>query len=114
MASLLSQMMQSVCISNSPLGGGPIGKDVVLSLGLPEPSSMALTSIFSTHIKKHFMSVKFPSEVLDCISQLVSCAINVYKEARAQLLPSPGTPQYIFCIRDLSKVEVNMYIMSVT
>lgn len=54
------------------------------------------------------MSVKFPSEVFDCISQLVSCAIYVYKEARAQLLPSPGTPQYIFCIRDLSKVEVNM------
>lgn len=59
------------------------------------------------------MSEKFPSEVLDCISQLVSCTIHVYKEARAQLLPSPGTPQYIFCIRDLSKVEVNMYIMSV-
>lgn len=60
------------------------------------------------------MSEKFPSELLDCISQLVSCAIHVYKEARAQLLPSPGTPQYIFCIRDLSKVEVNMYIMSAT
>ncbi len=72
---------------------------------LPEPSTAALSQIFSTHVIRSFLANKLSSEVTESISLLVSCAVHVYHEIRRSLLPSPVAPQYTFCTTDLAKVR---------
>lgn len=48
---------------------------------------------------------KFSEEVMSSIPNAIACSIDVYHESKKQLLPTAATPQYIFCIKDLSKVR---------
>jgi dynein heavy chain len=64
-----------------------------------EDSSVNL--IFNTIVKN--LLHKFPEEVKDQIQNIILCTLNLYKEIRINMLPTPKKAHYIFNIRDMSK-----------
>ena len=57
-----------------------------------EDSSVNL--IFNT-IVKNFLN-KFPGEVKDQVQNIIKCTLNLYKEIRLNMLPTPKKAHYIF------------------
>eukprot|EP00398_MALV-I-01_sp_L67-1_P000742 gene742-313_t len=62
-----------------------------------------LNRIFET-IMKWFLGSRFNSAVAGQTKNLVAACLDVYKEAGANLLPTPSKSHYLFNLRDLGKV----------
>ena len=67
-----------------------------------ELEDTSIKLIFNTIVK--FFLNRFPEEIKDQVSNLVSSVLNVYKEIKLVMLPTPKKMHYMFNLRDMSKV----------
>ena len=74
-------------------------------LNLPHPSSKWLHHIYTTQLGRFLEKLDFTHEVQDACEDLVSTAMSLYFELRANLLPTPAKSHYTFNLRDLNKVS---------
>jgi len=71
----------------------------------------SINIIFNT-IVKYFLS-KFPDEIKNRIQNVVSSTLNLYKEIKSHMLPTPAKMHYIFNLRDMSKVLQGVCSLSI-
>ena len=67
--------------------------------------------IFNT-IVKFFLS-KFPDEIKNKIQDVVTSTLNMYKDIKCHMLPTPAKMHYIFNLRDMSKVLQGVCSLSI-
>ncbi|XP_043259913.1 dynein axonemal heavy chain 7 isoform X2 [Colletes gigas] len=99
--------VQLVCAMNPPSGGldvTPRFKRHFFTLGISEFSDDVLSTIFSTIVSWHLERREFPHIFLPCIGYVVDGTLDVYKETRQHLLPTPAKCHYLFNLRDFSRV----------
>lgn len=99
--------VQLVCAMGPPAGGldvTPRFKRHFVALTISEFSDEVLTTIFTTIVAWHFESKEFPDFFLPCIAYIVDATLDVYKETRKFLLPTPAKCHYLFNLRDFSRV----------
>ena len=87
-------MIRSVCTWNSPLGGGPIGKDIVLSLGHCHsnqlPASAAVSN--SSHCRNYWGAPLCYPDWCQCLQQQAnSCGLY------SHCVHSPSLPFHTPC-----------------
>lgn len=63
-----------------------------------------LVTIFSKIMLWHLDTRGFSKDFDPCIEQIVSATLQVYKESRLNLLPTPAKSHYLFNLRDFSRV----------
>ena len=71
-------------------------------IGFTELEDSSIKRIFN--MKLAYFFTKFNDEIKSTIENLVSGALDVYKEIKKELLAIPGKMHYIFNLRDMSKV----------
>ena len=65
-----------------------------------EDSSVNL--IFNTIVNN--LLGRFPEEIKEQIPKIVQCTLELYKEIKVNMLPTPKKMHYIFNLRDMSKI----------
>nr|XP_031838488.1 dynein heavy chain 7, axonemal-like [Nomia melanderi] len=99
--------VQLVCAMGPPSSGldvTPRFKRHFFVLGISEFSDDVLTTIFSTIVTWHLNRREFPHFFQTCVSYIVDGTLEVYKETRKYLLPTPAKCHYLFNLRDFSRV----------
>ena len=54
---------------------------------------------------------EFPAEYFGMVGTIVNATLGVYKQAIADLLPTPAKPHYVFNMRDFSKVITGLCLI---
>ena len=96
-----------ICSACAPPGGGrnPVTARMIRHFGMfsiPSPSEQALKTIFSAILGGFLLD--FQPTVRATAGNVVSAAIEIYAQIKADLLPTPAKSHYVFNLRDLSKV----------
>ncbi|PSN56752.1 Dynein heavy chain 7 [Blattella germanica] len=73
-------------------------------LCIDEFDDEVMIHIFSKIMLWHLDTRGFSKEFDPCIEQVVMATLEVYKQARASLLPTPAKSHYLFNLRDFSRV----------
>lgn len=99
--------VQIVCAMGPPAGGldvTPRFKRHFVTLGISEFSDDVLIAIFTTIVSWHLDTKEFPDFFLPSIAHIVDGTLDVYKETKENLLPTPAKCHYLFNLRDFSRV----------
>lgn len=99
--------VQLMCAMGPPASGRdvtPRFKRHFVTLAIPEFDDNVLVTIFSRITAWHFASRNFPDFFTRCIDYLVYGTLDMYKETRKYLLPTPAKSHYLFNLRDFSRV----------
>ncbi|KOX76420.1 Dynein heavy chain 7, axonemal [Melipona quadrifasciata] len=99
--------VQLVCAMSPPASGldvTPRFKRHFFTLGISEFSDDVLNTIFTTIVSWHFKNKEFPDFYFPSVDYIVSGTLDVYKETRKYLLPTPAKCHYLFNLRDFSRV----------
>nr|XP_012148645.1 PREDICTED: dynein heavy chain 7, axonemal [Megachile rotundata] len=99
--------VQLVCAMGPPASGldvTPRFKRHFVTLGISEFSDDVLTTIFSALMSSHLEHYEFPDLFLPCVDYIVLGTLDIYKETRKHLLPTPAKCHYLFNLRDFSRV----------
>ncbi|XP_033175116.1 dynein heavy chain 7, axonemal [Bombus impatiens] len=99
--------VQLVCAMGPPSSGLDVTlrfKRHFFTLGISEFSDDVLNTIFSTIVTWHFTNKEFPDYYFPSVDYIVSGTLDVYKETRVFLLPTPAKCHYLFNLRDFSRV----------
>ncbi|XP_015440426.1 PREDICTED: LOW QUALITY PROTEIN: dynein heavy chain 7, axonemal [Dufourea novaeangliae] len=99
--------VQLVCAMGPPSSGldvTPRFKRHFFTLGISEFSDDVLTAIFSTVMSWHLNRREFPDFFQPCVEYIVDGTLDIYKETRQHLLPTPAKSHYLFNLRDFSRV----------
>lgn len=99
--------MQLICAMGPPAGGldvTPRFKRHFVTLGIPEFDDDVLVTIFGRITTWHFATRGFPDYFEPCVDHVVYGTLDVYKESRKYLLPTPAKSHYLFNLRDFSRV----------
>ena len=107
-----------ICSACAPPGGGrnPVTPRMIRHFGMfsiPSPSEQALKTIFSAILGGFLL--EFQPAVRATATNVVSAAIEIYAQIKADLLPTPAKSHYVFNLRDLSKViqgELYYYLIN--
>lgn len=73
-------------------------------LCIDEFQEEVLINIFSKIMLWHLDTRGFSKEFDPCIEEIVLATLEIYKMARANLLPTPAKSHYLFNLRDFSRV----------
>ncbi|KAF5288993.1 hypothetical protein FQA39_LY03872 [Lamprigera yunnana] len=71
---------------------------------IDEFSEGVMINIFSKIMLWHLDTRGFSKEFDPCIDEIVLATLDVYKQSRATLLPTPSKSHYLFNLRDFSRV----------
>ena len=91
--------------------GPPVGGRSLLSqrfqrhfnlLGYTELEDSSITLIFTT--KLNYFLNKYSEEIRGSLDDLINASLQVYKDIKNFMLPTPSKMHYIFNLRDMSKV----------
>ncbi|XP_028047400.2 dynein heavy chain 7, axonemal [Monomorium pharaonis] len=99
--------VQLMCAMSPPAGGRdvtPRFKRHFVTLAISEFDDDVLVTIFGRITAWHFATRGFPDYFEPCIDQVVHATLDVYKETRQNLLPTPAKSHYLFNLRDFSRV----------
>lgn len=99
--------VQLVCAMGPPDTGldcTPRFKRHFVTLGISEFSDDVLITIFTTIVNWYFVTREFQDFFFTSIDYFVSGTLDVYKETRLHLLPTPAKCHYLFNLRDFSRV----------
>ena len=99
--------VQLICAMGPPASGldvTPRFKRHFFTLGICEFSDDVLNTIFTTIVSWYFKNNEFPDFYLPSVDYIVSGTLDVYKETRKYLLPTPAKCHYLFNLRDFSRV----------
>lgn len=99
--------VQLICAMGPPV----VGRDVTarfkrhfVTLTIPEFDDDVLITIFGRITAWHFAARGFPAFFDPCVDYVVHGTLDVYKETRKYLLPTPAKSHYLFNLRDFSRV----------
>lgn len=73
-------------------------------LCIDEFQEEVLINIFSKIVLWHLDTRGFAKDFDPCIEEIVLATLEIYKMARANLLPTPAKSHYLFNLRDFSRV----------
>ena len=76
-----------------------------------EFDDLTMTRIFSTIVSYHLKKHSFPPEYYTSGSMVVAATMEVYKEAMANLLPTPAKSHYTFNLRDFARVVLGVLLV---
>ncbi|XP_034174982.2 dynein heavy chain at 36C [Osmia lignaria lignaria] len=99
--------VQLVCAMGPPSGGldvTPRFKRHFVTLGISEFSDNVLITIFTALVSWHLDSKEFPDFFRPIVECIVQGTLDIYKETRKHLLPTPAKCHYLFNLRDFSRV----------
>lgn len=99
--------IQLMCAMGPPAGGldvTPRFKRHFFTLGISEFEDDVLVTIFGRIAAWHFVTRDFPDFFGPCVEHVVYGTLDVYKETRKNLLPTPAKSHYLFNLRDFSRV----------
>ncbi|KAF3425902.1 hypothetical protein E2986_08048 [Frieseomelitta varia] len=99
--------VQLICAMGPPASGldvTPRFKRHFFTLGICEFSDDVLNTIFTTIVSWYFRNKEFPDFYFPSVDYIVSGTLDVYKETRKYLLPTPAKCHYLFNLRDFSRV----------
>ena len=74
----------------------------ILSIVDFDDTTMSL--IYDAILDWHFVGKNFPDVIRNLKSSLVQGTLNIFKSAKANLLPTPNKSHYLFNLRDFSRV----------
>ncbi|XP_029708760.2 dynein axonemal heavy chain 7 [Aedes albopictus] len=74
------------------------------TIALNEFDDATLIGIFSKIVLWHLDTRGFSKEFDPCIDEIVLSTLQIYREARRKLLPTPAKCHYLFNLRDFSRV----------
>lgn len=99
--------VQLMCAMGPPASGldiTPRFKRHFFTLGIDEFEDDVLLTIFGAIVTWHFANRSFPDYFQPCVAYMVQSTLDVYKETRKHLLPTPAKSHYLFNLRDFSRV----------
>ncbi|XP_078046876.1 dynein axonemal heavy chain 7-like [Augochlora pura] len=99
--------VQLICAMGPPSSGldvTPRFKRHFFTLAISEFSDDVLTTIFGKLMEWHLDRKEFPQFFHTCVDYVVDGTLDVYKETRQHLLPTPAKCHYLFNLRDFSRV----------
>lgn len=99
--------VQLMCAMGPPAGGRdvtPRFKRHFVTLAISEFDDDVLITIFGRITAWHFATRGFPEFFEPCIDYVVYATLDVYKETRRNMLPTPAKSHYLFNLRDFSRV----------
>ena len=70
-----------------------------------------MTRIFSTIVSYYLKQQSFPPEYFTSGSMIVAATMEVYKQAMANLLPTPAKSHYTFNLRDFARVVLGVLLV---
>ncbi|KAJ8926978.1 hypothetical protein NQ314_020603 [Rhamnusium bicolor] len=100
--------IQLMCAMCPPGGGGntitPRFSRHFNHVCIDEFQENTLINIFSKIMLWHLDTRGFSKDFDPCIEEIVNATLEIYKMARASLLPTPAKSHYLFNLRDFSRV----------
>lgn len=99
--------IQLMCAMGPPASGldvTPRFKRHFVTLGISEFEDDVLITIFGRITAWHFITRDFPDFFEPCVEHVVYGTLDIYKETRKHLLPTPAKSHYLFNLRDFSRV----------
>ncbi|EFN75889.1 Dynein heavy chain 7, axonemal [Harpegnathos saltator] len=99
--------MQLMCAMGPPASGldvTPRFKRHFFTLGISEFEDDVLITIFGRIAAWYFVTRDFPDFFGPYVEHMVYATLDVYKETRKNLLPTPAKSHYLFNLRDFSRV----------
>uniref|UniRef100_A0A182SFH7 AAA+ ATPase domain-containing protein n=1 Tax=Anopheles maculatus TaxID=74869 RepID=A0A182SFH7_9DIPT len=99
--------LQLMCAMGPPSTGNTVSprfSQHFNSIAMDEFDDQTLIGIFSKIVLWHLDTRGFSKEFDPCIDEIVLSTLQIYRQARAILLPTPAKCHYLFNLRDFSRV----------
>ncbi|WAR27202.1 DYH12-like protein [Mya arenaria] len=80
-------------------------------IGMNPFNDDTMTKIFSVLMSTHLRGQEFPAEYHSVGTMIVQATLDMYKQAIANLLPTPAKSHYVFNLRDFSRIILGVCLI---